>query len=158
MLLIHNQIFIEEKRARTFRETSLSRGKRRRGGQSFPKHPEYAESAERRAINFLPPPGSLFSLSISAGTFSRARSASWKNERRSKRAQCANTCPARRKGRERSGIAVDVYRELKGSKGMDVFRANGEWNVESLTRAFRPPYTRALSRFSLRPSSWKYER
>lgn len=91
MLLIHNQIFIEEKRVHTFKVTSLSRG--RRTGRSFPNYPEYAEPSERKAINFLPPPESFrfpFPRNVFARTFELA---SWKNERRSKRAH--NARPAR---------------------------------------------------------------
>jgi len=60
-------------------------------------------------------------------------------------------CGSGKEERSCRGIVADGYRELKESKGMDVFRANSGTS-NPLTRAFRPPYPHVLSQFALRPS------
>lgn len=137
MLLIYNQIFIGEKRARRFRETSLSPGSRR--GRSFPNRPQCAESVAERSGYKFPASARAFSLSISAERFRAYNQRAGKTSE--PRGQSAHNTRARfarirfrrragKKEESRCGIAVDVYRELKGSKGMDVFRANGgTWNL-----------------------------
>lgn len=163
MFLIHNQIFIEEKRAYIFKKTSLSRGRSRgwrrvRRGRSFPNHAECAEPAERRAINFLPPPESfrfLFPRDVFARTFGELeKRASVKARTMRDPREYVSGAERRRKGR--TIVPRDCGGHLSGIKGIKERRTSlsSEWRyVESLTQAFRPPYPRVFLRFILRPLS-----
>lgn len=128
MLLIHNQIFIEEKRAHIFRKTSLSRGKKE--GVRFSELPGMCGTGRKENYKF-PAAARVFSLSISAGHFRAyvrrtGKTSVGQSAHNARLARIRFRRGAQRKKRNDRGIAVDVYRELKGSKGMDVFRANGE--------------------------------
>jgi len=83
------------------RNISVSREKK--GSKLSSELPRICGTGWKESYKF-PASAGVFSLSISVGTFSRVRSTSWKNERRSKCAQCAtraNTFPARSAAAER---------------------------------------------------------